>query len=261
MDKLQNSEKLQDNSLFRGVDMVPFLRSKAGRRFKGFVVAIDGPCASGKGTLAKLLAHRLGYSALDTGALYRLIAKTALDRGSDIDDEKSISGIAIEIAQNPDFNLLNDKALRADAVGSAASKIAPYPAVRSALLMMQRDFAKNPPALDGELEPLGSVLDGRDIGTVVCPDADVKLYITADLDERAKRRVKQLQSLDDSVTYETVFSDMRERDSRDTNRMLAPLRPSDDAFVIDTTHLKIGEILEQAIGVVRGGLVYKACCA
>lgn len=208
------------------------------------VIAIDGPTASGKGTLARRLARELGFAWLETGALYRAVGYRTLLNRIDAENEAQITELAQAMAAafNPDD--LRNLALRADDVAQRASQISAFPGVRAALLDLQRNFAARPP------NGAGAVLDGRDIGTVVCPQAPVKLYVTADVAARAARRTQELQNLDHPVTYEAVLAELLERDERDQTRALSPLRPAADAVVIDTTNLSAEEVLTQALGVV-----------
>ncbi|WP_366654321.1 (d)CMP kinase [Fodinicurvata sp. EGI_FJ10296] len=201
------------------------------------IIAIDGPAASGKGTLARRLAARYGLRHLDTGALYRACGLAILRAGGDPDD----AGTAVDAARTLDPALLKDPAVRRDDVGQAASKIAARNEVRQALLQYQRDFAAQPP---------GAVLDGRDIGTVVCPDALLKLFVTASLDARAQRRFKELRESDPHVIYDAVLNDMRERDERDSKRSVAPLVAADDAFVIDTSNRDADDVFHQVVDLV-----------
>lgn len=219
------------------------------------VVAIDGTAASGKGTLARRLAAELGFAYMDSGSLYRLVGLRALTDGLDPANQ----GDAIKAAQkmcasySPDQSW--NKAIRTDEVGQAASQVAAVPEVRQILLALQRDFAKNPPALQGNIEARGSVIDGRDIGTIVCPNADIKLFITAKPEIRAKRRHKELHSARNPVTYEAVLADMRKRDARDAGRTTAPMKPADDARMIDTSDMTIEEVFAKALDLIKSGLL------
>lgn len=211
------------------------------------VIAIDGPAASGKGTLARSLAEKLDFAFMDTGALYRATAFELLSTGLSAKDKSDAMDAAkllvkkIKNAENPQ-DVLENKTLREDKIGKEASRIAAYTVVRNALNQLQRDFAANP----GKLYK-GAILDGRDIGTVICPDADLKLYITANDEIRAERRLKELQSRGIAATYEAVLKDMRERDARDAERETAPMKPADDAVIIDSSDLDAGEMLEKVI--------------
>jgi CMP/dCMP kinase len=192
------------------------------------IIAVDGPAASGKGTLARRLAHHFNLAHLDTGGLYRAAALHALDSGGDPGDPATAQAAA-ELVRAAD---LADPRLREERVARAASVVAAIPAVRHALLAFQRGFAQHPPD-----RAKGAVLDGRDIGTVVCPDADAKLFVTASLEARARRRFKELRESDGGAIYDLVLQDMKDRDARDSQRRTAPLVPADDAFVLDTTAL------------------------
>lgn len=198
------------------------------------VVAIDGPAAAGKGTLARRLAaaHNLAY--LDSGSLYRGTALTLLREGRPESE-------AVAAAQNLKPELLTDPELRAEATGRLASRVAAIPAVRAALLDWQRGFAQHPPG-----GKRGAVLDGRDIGTVVLPGAMVKLFITASDEARAMRRFKELQEKGEAAIYARVLEDMRERDARDTARSTAPMRPAEDALIIDTSALDADQVFRLA---------------
>jgi cytidylate kinase len=191
------------------------------------VVAIDGPAAAGKGTLARRLAAHFDFAFLDTGLLYRATAMHLAEAGRRAEDLAAAEAAAKMVSARD----LADPRLRGEAVGQLASTVAAIPAVRSALLQFQRDFAAAP-----EGKP-GAVLDGRDIGTVVCPDARAKLFITASQEERARRRVKELRERGVEAIYGAVLQDMQDRDARDSQRRTAPLRPAGDAFVLDTTDL------------------------
>lgn len=192
------------------------------------VIAVDGPAASGKGTLSRRLANYYGLAYLDTGTLYRGVGWLMLDGNLDPRDEEVATGVAEAF----DVSQIEGANIRTADVGKAASVVAAIAGVRAALLDYQRDFAKTPP---GNLR--GAVLDGRDIGTVVCPDALVKLYVTATPEVRAKRRWKDLRSLDPSATLEQTLDDIRRRDARDAGRDSAPMRPAEDAEFMDTTNL------------------------
>lgn len=230
---------------FKNVNVAPPAAAEPQPR-KKIVIAVDGPAASGKGTLARKIAERLGYAYLDTGTLYRAVALATLEMGGDpskVDDVKP----ALEmVKRHLTPELLASPALRRPDVSSAASKVAALPLVRSNLLTYQRAFAENPPGNVG-----GVVLDGRDIGTVVCPQADVKLFVTATAEERAKRRFKELQRLHPSLTFEAVLADIVQRDQRDTSREAAPSLAAADAHVMDTTEMTPDVVLGTAISIVQ----------
>lgn len=215
------------------------------------IIAIDGPSAAGKGTLARALADHLGYAFLDTGALYRATALEVLNaNGNPEDHDTAIKAAQILhdkiIAANKPSDILENPDLRNDTVGQAASKIAANQTVRDALKDLQQNFAKTP----GERYK-GAVLDGRDIGTIICPNADVKLFVTASTEIRSERRYKELQNKGIPVTKADVLRDMRERDERDSQRSAAPLRPAGDATVLDTSTLSERQAFEAAINIVR----------
>lgn len=198
------------------------------------IVTIDGPAAAGKGTLARRLAAALGYVYLDTGALYRAVAKSVLDARGDPDDP----GEAAAHAEALEPAMLDDPGLRGEAVGDAASRVAALPAVRNALLAFQRRVAATPP---------GAVLDGRDAGTVICPDAELKLFVTAGLEERARRRLAELRSKGETLMLPEVLAEVAARDSRDRARLTAPLRQADDAVEIDTTGMTPDAVFQRAL--------------
>jgi len=202
------------------------------------IIAIDGPAASGKGTLGKLIAEHFGFAHLDTGLLYRAVARDVLARGASIDDEQA----AVECARSLDPETLSDPVLRQAGIGDAASIVARIELVRAALLDFQREFARRKP---------GAVLDGRDIGTVVCPDADVKIFVTALPEVRAQRRYLERKSQGDDVTYGEVLEMIRQRDERDANRASAPMRPAEDAVLLDTTNLDIEAAFDAAVGLIK----------
>ena len=202
------------------------------------IIAIDGPAASGKGTLAKHLAAHFGLPHLDTGLLYRAVARTILDRNSDLAHEPT----ATLVAQSLDTSHLDDPRLREREMGEAASLVSGFQPVRDALIEFQRRFAAQLP---------GAVLDGRDIGTVVCPIAEVKLFVTATPEERARRRHLELVARDEPADFTAILEDIRRRDERDTSRAVAPLRPAPDAVVIDTTALDADAAFRRALEVVE----------
>ncbi len=210
------------------------------------VVAIDGPAASGKGTLARRVADALGFALLDTGALYRAVGLVVLRAGGSPDD----AGVATEAAQGLTpaaiAELVRDPALRTDEAAQAASKVSAVPAVRAALLDFQRGFAGAPP--DGRA---GAVLDGRDIGTVICPDAPAKLFVTATTEVRAGRRLKELQSRGVPAIYAAVLEDMKIRDARDSQRAASPLLPAADAFLLDTSAMDADQAFDAAMSFIR----------
>lgn len=224
------------------------------RTMPHMIIAIDGPAASGKGTLARKLAQRLGYAYLDTGALYRAVALRVLEAGGKPDHELDAVTAAHSLSVSLKPEDLQNPALRTDTVGSAASQVAKIPAVRQALLDLQKDFAAKPsdPALGGV------ILDGRDIGTVICPDANVKLFVTASAEERSKRRFKELTGKGIETTYEAVLADMIERDKRDSERDTAPLKPASDAHILDTSTMSENEVMERALSIIRGHIVEEA---
>lgn len=208
------------------------------------VVAIDGPTASGKGTIAAGVAKRLGFNYLDSGSLYRLVSFKAQAAGLDLDDEPALAQIARSL--KPLFmdgriwldGLEVTDLIRQESVGAAASRLAILGSVRSALVATQRQFRAPP----------GLVADGRDMGTVIFPDAKLKIFLTADVQSRAERRHKQLIEKGFSANISSLLQVLRERDERDVNRAVAPLRAAEDAVVIDSTHLSIDQTVEQVLG-------------
>lgn len=203
------------------------------------IIAIDGPAAAGKGTLSRKLATHFDLPHLDTGLIYRAVGQALLQVDLPLDNED----LAAEVASNIDFSQLDRKALSVHEIGEAASKVAVMPKVREILLQAQRDFAAK-----------GAVLDGRDIGTVVCPNADIKLFVTASPEIRAKRRFDEMiergRTLDD-VTYEAVLADLKKRDERDMNRKDAPLKPAQDAHLIDTSKMDIETAFNTVLDLVK----------
>jgi CMP/dCMP kinase len=202
------------------------------------IVAIDGPAAAGKGTIAARLAayYRLPY--LDTGLLYRLIGKEMAERGFDLGDGESAGKLAAML----DPAQLKDPNLRGHEAGELASRVAVHPQVREALLQFQRDFAHRPG---------GAVLDGRDIGTAVCPDADIKIYVTASPEVRARRRTDELRAKGRTIEYERILAEIRERDARDSGRATAPLKAAADAHLLDTTDKDIEAAFRAAVDIVE----------
>ncbi|MEQ8665024.1 MAG: (d)CMP kinase [Rhodospirillales bacterium] len=192
------------------------------------VIAVDGPAGAGKGTLCRKLADHFGYAMLDTGLLYRATGYTVLQAGGD----PANADDATRAARALDMEAVDESALRNETVADAASKVAALPDVRAALLDYQRSFAAGPPA-----GKAGAILDGRDIGTVVCPDADVKIFITASAEVRAERRFKELQGKGQTVIYARVLEDVKARDERDSGRGVSPMKPATDAFELDTSDL------------------------
>jgi len=201
------------------------------------IVAIDGPAASGKGTLAKRIAMRFGLHHLDTGLLYRAVARDVQRKGGALDDPAA----AADAARALDPATLEDAGLRDPGAGEAASIVARIPEVRAALRKFQRDFARRSP---------GAVLDGRDIGTVVYPEAEVKIYVTATPEVRSQRRYLEMKSRGEPATYEGVLADIRRRDERDASRDASPMRPAADAFLLDTSNLDIEAAFDTAVGVI-----------
>lgn len=202
------------------------------------IIAVDGPAASGKGTVSRKIADLYGFDYLDTGLLYRAIARDVTQANGRLEVEEE----ALKAAKSLDFSSLDDENLRLTGVGEAASIVARHPAVRAELLSIQQNFAKRLP---------GAVLDGRDIGTVVCPDADAKLYVTADADVRAERRFLELSRRGESVTREDVLEMILQRDARDTERADSPMRPADDAMLLDTTKLDISQSFDAAVELIK----------
>lgn len=215
------------------------------------IIAIDGPAASGKGTLSRAIAKELNLAHMDTGALYRAAAFELINSGLSEKDERDAQDAAqilvkkIKNVRTPS-EILGNPRLRDDDIGQKASIIAAYPKVRTALKDLQQDFAENPPHNYN-----GSILDGRDIGTVICPNADVKIFVTASTETRAKRRTKELQSKGLGATYGAVLKDMRERDARDAGRKSAPMKQAQDAITLDNSDLSPEQMLGKALEIIR----------
>jgi 3-phosphoshikimate 1-carboxyvinyltransferase len=223
-----------------GAHIVLDAHTHGAEKHKGqpLMIAIDGPASSGKGTLARRVAEHFGYAQLDTGSIYRAVGLKLIYSDKDPFDKRA----AIEAARSLRAEDLNNPRLRQERIGKAASIISAIPEVRSILLDFQRNFAKN---------PKGAVLDGRDIGTVVCPDADIKIFITASLETRAQRRHRELQGEGIKVVYESVLEDLRERDERDSQREVAPLLPAHDAITIDTSNLDAQTVFAKVVSIIE----------
>ena len=202
------------------------------------IIAIDGPAASGKGTLAKRLAAHYGLRHLDTGVIYRAVAHALISQGVDLRNEAAAVGAALHL----DPETFDDPVLKSHQVGSAASIVSAIPDVRAALVEFQRQFASRPP---------GAVLDGRDIGTVICPNAEVKIFVVADPQIRAHRRALEAQARGETADEATILADILARDERDQNRAVAPLRPAEDAYLLDNSHLDIEGGVRAAIDIVE----------
>jgi cytidylate kinase len=206
-----------------------------------FIIAIDGPAAAGKGTLSRKIAEVYGFHHLDTGLTYRATAKALLDAGKPLDDE----GIAEATALHLDLAGLDRSVLSRHEVGEAASKVAVMPAVRRALVTAQRAFSLREP---------GTVLDGRDIGTVVCPQAPVKFYVTASPEIRARRRYDEIVAGGGTADYEAIFADVKKRDERDMGRSDSPLKPAEDAHLLDTSEMSIEAAFQAAKAIIDAAL-------
>lgn len=207
------------------------------------IIAVDGPTASGKGTIALRLAEHYGLKRLDTGSLYRAVGLAVLDGGGDPADEKA----AVAAAEALDLGRIDEDRIRSSAAGLAASKVAAIPAVRAVLRKAQRAFAA---------DPKGAVLDGRDIGTIICPDAEVKLFVTADLPVRTERRLKELRARGETIDFADLQRQIAERDERDMTRADSPLRPAPDAHLLDTTSLSVDEAATAARRIVDAALAH-----
>ncbi|OOF42144.1 MULTISPECIES: (d)CMP kinase [Rodentibacter] len=217
----------------------------------GIIITVDGPSGAGKGTLCYALAEKLGYALLDSGAIYRVTALAALKSAVDLKDELALAELARHldiqfVPQNGEVHIfLNGEnvshLIRTQEVADAASQVAVFPQVRAALLQLQQDFAQNE----------GLIADGRDMGTVVFPQAQVKLFLDASAEERAKRRYKQLQSKGISGNFAQILAEIKERDFRDRNREVAPLKPAEGALLLDSTTLTIDEVISQALSYIQ----------
>jgi len=209
------------------------------------VIAIDGPTASGKGTLARRVGEAFGLKVLDTGLLYRAVGLSMLDKGLDPKNAAAAEAAAQSLDLSLDLGRLDDPRLRSGPAGAAASVVAAHQGVRQALYEAQRAFAA---------DPAGAVLDGRDIGTIICPDAPIKLFVTASLEARAVRRHAELLARGESISLEAVTYQIAERDARDQNRSVAPLRAAEDAVLLDTTGLTIEDAVAAARRLIEAAL-------
>ncbi|MEM7506527.1 MAG: (d)CMP kinase [Pseudomonadota bacterium] len=203
-----------------------------------FTIAIDGPAAAGKGTIARAVAAHFGFAHLDTGLLYRAVGKRAMDQGRGVIDE----GVAVLCARELKPDALDESQLRSALVAKAASRVAAIGEVREALVDFQRGFAR---------QTGGAVLDGRDIGTVICPEAEVKIFVTAGDEVRATRRMEELAAKGDTRPYDLILADIRARDARDSGRVDAPLRQAEDAHLLDTSELDIDAAVAKAVAIVE----------
>ncbi|MGV1838484.1 (d)CMP kinase [Rhizobium rhizogenes] len=206
-----------------------------------FTIAIDGPAAAGKGTLSRRIADQYGFHHLDTGLIYRATAKALLDAGLPLNDE----AMAEAMARKVDLGGLDRAVLSKHEIGEAASKVAVMPAVRRVLVEAQRAFSRKEP---------GTVLDGRDIGTVIRPDASVKIYVTASAEVRAKRRYDEIADAGGSADYQAIFEDVKRRDERDMGRADSPLRPAEDAHLLDTSEMSIEAAFQAAKSIIDAAL-------
>lgn len=222
------------------------------------IIAIDGPASSGKGTLAKNLADRFDMAYLDTGLLYRKVGLEAYRAGVAEGDIAAATAVAQKIAQTLNWGDLLDPDLRGPQASRGASVFSAMAGVRSALTDIQRNFAQQPPAHMNGKPCRGVILDGRDIGTVICPQAPIKFFVTASAEVRAQRRVAYLTERGFAADYETILADLRDRDERDSNRAVAPLRAANDSQVIDTDHKSIDQVLAAAAQVVEAWFAQQA---
>ncbi len=214
---------------------------------KNIVITVDGPSGAGKGTLCHALADKLGFDFLDSGAIYRILALAAVKHGIDFENEFALAELGRKldvkfVPENNEIQVILDgenvgDQIRTAEAGQNASKIAVYPQVREALLQRQRDFRSTK----------GLIADGRDMGTVVFPDAEIKFFLDASAEERTKRRVKQLQEKGFNANFDEILAEIKERDFRDRNRPVAPLVPAKDAMILDSTYLSIEEVIQQAL--------------
>lgn len=214
------------------------------------IITVDGPAAAGKGTLSQKLADKYGLAYFDTGMVYRAVGLMMLKHAKDLSDAVAAEKMAAQLTFATMMDLSKDKDFRSSIGGQAASIVSSYSGVRSQLLDMQRNFAKNPTFADGTTAN-GVIYDGRDTGTVICPHADVKFFITASSEVRAKRRYDEFMQKGMDVKYEDVLKDVKARDERDANRQDAPMKPAEDAIILDTSDLSIDEVFQKAVAIIE----------
>lgn len=214
------------------------------------IITIDGPAAAGKGTLAASLANTYKLAYFDTGMIYRAVGLQMVLQGLDVENEQEAERIAKQLTFEKMMELSSHPDFRSDVGGKAASKVSALPKVRSALLKMQQDFALNPVFADGT-PANGVVYDGRDTGTVVCPQADIKFFVTASLEVRAERRYKEFLTKKLNTSYEQVLADMVSRDKRDSERSTAPLKPAEDAVLLDTSAMNAEQEIAAAVDIIQ----------
>jgi cytidylate kinase len=214
------------------------------------IITVDGPAAAGKGTLSQKLADKYGLAYFDTGMVYRAVGLTLLKNGTDLEDVTTAENVAENLTFMRMMELSKDKDFRSSEGGKAASIVSSYGGVRLRLLDMQRNFAKNPVFADGT-PAKGVIYDGRDTGTVICPDADVKLFITASSEVRAKRRYEEFITKGMEADYDKVLADVKSRDERDANRKDAPMKPAEDAIILDTSDMTIEEVYQKAVEIIE----------
>ena len=215
------------------------------------IVTVDGPAAAGKGTLSQSLAQKYELAYFDTGMVYRAVGVMMLQSGRDLSDVSYAEKLAEELTFAKMMEISSDKEFRSARGGQAASIVSSYPGVRRRLLDMQKKFALKPTFADGRAAQ-GVIYDGRDTGTVICPTADVKFFITATSEVRARRRFSEFKERGVDTDFETVLRDVEARDERDANRKDAPMKPAEDAYILDTSNLSIDEVFKKAVAIIEG---------